>query len=84
MKRGIARALVAAMMAAAVMAGGAMTARAEVNPYITEGQHHVNGRDWRTACEAYSQTQRCRTEIMATQVREIDGQFVVKTDWYFN
>jgi len=52
-----------------------------VDVYTTPGTHSVNGREWRTTCEPYSQTRRCRTEIKATQVSEISGRFVSKTDW---
>ncbi len=84
MKRGIALALAAVVVAASAAMGGTLPAKAEVNPYITEGKHTVNGRGWRTTCEKYSQTKRCRTEIWATQVSEVKGRFVVKTGWYFN
>ena len=36
--------LVAVMVAALAMVGGTLPANAEVNPYITEGTHTVNGR----------------------------------------
>ncbi|RMB58191.1 leucine-rich repeat domain-containing protein [Tessaracoccus antarcticus] len=84
MKRKVAWALAAVMVAVSAAMGGTVPARADVNPYITEGTHHVNGRDWRTTCEPYSQTTRCRTEIKATQVSEVGGRFVVRTGWYFN
>nr|WP_231980520.1 polysaccharide deacetylase family protein [Tessaracoccus coleopterorum] len=38
-------------------------ARADFDVYTTPGEHTVNGRQWRTWCEPYSQTARCRTEI---------------------
>ncbi|MHA6526003.1 polysaccharide deacetylase family protein [Tessaracoccus sp. G1721] len=41
------------------------TARAEVNVYTTPGEHTVNGRQWRTWCEPYSQTARCTTQILS-------------------
>ncbi|GAA4895332.1 hypothetical protein GCM10025789_10990 [Tessaracoccus lubricantis] len=59
-------------------------AQAEVDIYITPGNHNVNNRQWRTTCEPYSQTERCRTEIMATVVKYEDGKFVQTTDWAFN
>ncbi|MDO5675890.1 MAG: M23 family metallopeptidase [Propionibacteriaceae bacterium] len=31
--------------------------------YVTEGEHTVGGRAWKTECEPYSQTERCRTFI---------------------
>lgn len=52
--------------------------------YTTPGFHKVNGRWWHTACEPYSQTIRCRTEIWATQVTVGGGRFVSKTGWHFN
>ncbi|MEO7587209.1 MAG: leucine-rich repeat domain-containing protein [Arachnia sp.] len=84
MKRKVALVLAAVVVAVSAAMGGTTPAKADVNPYITEGTHHVNGRDWRTTCEPYSQTTRCRTEIKATQVTEVGGRFVVKTGWYFN
>ncbi|MCC2593987.1 hypothetical protein LKO27_11275 [Tessaracoccus sp. OS52] len=59
-------------------------AEAEVDVYVTPGEHTVNGRLWNTACEPYSQTTRCRTEIQATQVTQVNGRFVQKTGWVFN
>lgn len=84
MKHKIALVLAAVVVAASTLAGGTLPAKAEVNVYTTEGIHNVNGREWRTTCEAYSQTKRCRTEIKATQVSQINGRFVAKTDWVFN
>lgn len=37
-----------------------------INVYLTPGTHNVNGRLWKTSCEAYSQTKRCRTEIWSS------------------
>jgi len=56
----------------------------QVDLYSTPGHHRVNGRDWFTTCEPYSQTVRCRTDIWATQVRMVEGKFVNQTGWYFN
>ncbi|MBB1509751.1 pullulanase-type alpha-1,6-glucosidase [Tessaracoccus sp. MC1756] len=54
-------------------------------PYTLPGLHMgLNGRDWNTTCEKYSQTERCRTEIWATVVVIQDGKFVRKTGWAFN
>lgn len=47
--------------------------------YLVDG-----GRHWRTDCEPYSQTERCRTEIWASQVVLESGRPVVKTGWMFN
>ncbi|MGO1383327.1 MAG: alpha/beta hydrolase-fold protein [Arachnia sp.] len=55
-----------------------------VDVYSTPGFHLVNGRNWFTTCEPYSQTIRCRTDIWATQVRLEGGQFVNRPGWYFN
>lgn len=56
----------------------------DVDVYTTPGHHHVNGREWNTACEPYSQTSRCRTEIVATQVRYANGSYSRVTGWAFN
>ncbi|MFD0865179.1 lamin tail domain-containing protein [Tessaracoccus lubricantis] len=54
-------------------------------PYTKPGVHrNLGGRDWNTTCEPYSQTERCRTEIWATVVKVVDGQFVRTTGWAFN
>lgn len=84
MKRKLVSVLAAVVLATASAFVGNLPARAEVNPYITEGTHHVNGRDWRTACEPYSQTKRCRAEIWATHITEVNGRFVTKNQWVFN
>ncbi len=52
--------------------------------YTTEGQHTVSGRAWRTTCEPYSQTRRCRTEIWATTVKRNGGGFDRREGWAFN
>ena len=44
----------------------------------------MNGRNWYTSCEPYSQTTRCRTEIWSTQVGYVAGKFVSRTGWHFN
>ncbi len=59
-------------------------AKAEVDIYTTDGVHNVNGRQWRTTCEPYSRTKRCRTEIFATQVSQVNGRFVQSNAWVFN
>ncbi|GAA4894285.1 hypothetical protein GCM10025789_09390 [Tessaracoccus lubricantis] len=54
-------------------------------PYTLPGVHKgLNGRDWNTTCEPYSQTERCRTDIWATVVVIEGGQFVRKSGWTFN
>lgn len=69
-----------------VLVGGlsAQEARADVDVYTTPGRHRVNGRDWRTTCEPYSVTTRCRTEILATTVTQHGGRFRSTTGWVFN
>ena len=52
--------------------------------YTTPGEHFHNGRRWRTACEPYSQTSRCRTDIWATTVAQVGARFVQTTGWAFN
>ncbi|MDO5736467.1 MAG: immunoglobulin domain-containing protein [Propionibacteriaceae bacterium] len=52
--------------------------------YNTPGYHKVNGRNWFTSCEPYSITQRCRTLIEATSVKEVGGHFVATNGWVFN
>ncbi|MGO1383589.1 MAG: M23 family metallopeptidase [Arachnia sp.] len=52
--------------------------------YTTQGQHTVSGRAWRTSCEAYSQTKRCRTEIWATVVTTDGSRFDRREGWAFN
>ncbi|MBB1510396.1 beta-N-acetylglucosaminidase domain-containing protein [Tessaracoccus sp. MC1756] len=53
-------------------------------PYTAPGIFELNGRQWMTTCEPYSQTQRCRTEIWATIVRVRGGEFVRENAWAFN
>lgn len=63
------------------------TAKPEVKrtaPYTLAGKHRLNGRDWQTSCEPYSQTERCLTEIWATVVVMENGQFARKNGWAFN
>lgn len=52
--------------------------------YSVPGEHLVNGRRWRTTCEPYSVTTRCRTEIWATQVTQVGGVFRQSNGWVFN
>ncbi len=56
----------------------------EKNIYITPGEHLKNGRKWRTTCEPYSATERCRTEIWSTEVVYKKGKLVKDTGWHFN
>jgi len=68
----------------ALMPLASPVAHADVDIYTSPGYHSVNGREWRTTCEPYSQTKRCRTEIKATQVSQQGGRFVQNTGWVFN
>ncbi len=52
--------------------------------YVTDGQHTVNNRAWKTVCEPYSQTKRCRTEIWSTQALQRNGSFSMVEGWVFN
>ncbi|RMB61900.1 endo-1,4-beta-xylanase [Tessaracoccus antarcticus] len=53
--------------------------------YTTPGFHRVNGRDWFTTCEPYSQTVRCTTKIWATTTtRSASGSYVNTNGWVFN
>lgn len=52
--------------------------------YTIPGERTVNGRKWRTTCEAYSATVRCRTEIFATLIHYAGGKYVRTDGWAFN
>ncbi|GAA4894905.1 hypothetical protein GCM10025789_10380 [Tessaracoccus lubricantis] len=52
--------------------------------YTVPGTRTVNGRQWRTSCEPYSATARCRTEIWATVVLLEGGRYVKTDGWAFN
>ena len=52
--------------------------------YNTPGHQTVNGREWYTTCEKYSQTTRCFANIKATKVTQVGGRFVARTDFVFN
>ncbi len=56
----------------------------EKNIYITPGEHTSGGRKWRTTCEPYSATDRCRTEIWSTEVVYSKGKLVKDNGWHFN
>lgn len=59
-----------------------------INVYVTPGTHNINGRLWRTACEAYSlpprPIDRCRTEIWATIITYSNGSYSQANGWAFN
>lgn len=80
------RILVAATLVAvaAVVALPRTDAAAEFDVYSTPGYHTINGRQWHTWCEPYSQTERCHTNILATQVRYENGAYVQSEGWVFN
>ncbi len=52
--------------------------------YNTPGYHNVNGREWFTTCEPYSQTKRCTTTLKATTVKWNGARYVVSNDYIFN
>ncbi|AQP43520.1 polysaccharide deacetylase family protein [Tessaracoccus flavus] len=68
------RSLFGLALATLIALGGAFAppAAADIDVYSTPGEHTINGRQWRTWCEPYSQTARCRTEL------------VVAGKWTFN
>ena len=82
--RKLLRVALAALVATAGAAVAMPAASAQIDVYATPGYHTINGRQWRTACEPYSITYRCRTEIKATVVNHVGGRFVQKTGWAFN
>ncbi|WP_040283291.1 hypothetical protein [Tessaracoccus massiliensis] len=56
----------------------------DFNVYTTPGVWDYNGRKWKTNCEPYSATERCRTEIWATQILYSGGKFSRVDGWAFN
>ncbi|MEO7586400.1 MAG: hypothetical protein ABIS84_00070 [Arachnia sp.] len=72
------------------LAGGAELAqiakmfRPMLEVYTIPGERTVNGRQWRTVCEDYSATQRCRTDIFATVIRKTPTGYVKVNGWAFN
>ena len=81
--RGVAGAI---LLAVALLVSGLTTplASADIDVYTTPGEHTLNGRQWRTWCEKYSQTARCRTEIWATTVTFTGGKYRSRNGWTFN
>lgn len=53
-------------------------------PYTAQGTHEIAGRQWRTTCEPYSQTERCRAEIWASTVKRTGSTYAIERDWAFN
>lgn len=84
--RNLVRIALASLMAVtgAAVAGPTASAEEPVDVYTTPGIHRVNGRTWLTACEPYSVTTRCHTQIQATVVSFVNGAFTVRTGWAFN
>ena len=66
------------------MIGLARLFRPMMEVYAVPGTHTVNGRDWRTTCENYSATARCRTDIWATQIKLVNGKYTQVNDFVFN
>ena len=56
----------------------------EDDVYSKAGTYALNNRLWKVACEPYSTTQRCLTEIWGTQVQTVRGQHQRVTGWQFN
>ncbi|MCG6567526.1 hypothetical protein [Tessaracoccus sp. ZS01] len=52
--------------------------------YTVPGERTVNSRQWRTTCEPYSATARCRTEIWASVITLKDGRYLKTDGWAFN
>lgn len=52
--------------------------------YTIAGERTVNGRQWRTTCESYSATARCRTEIFATVIKKTPSGYQTVKGWAFN
>lgn len=52
--------------------------------YTIPGEETVNGRKWRTTCESYSATARCRTEIFASTVERTSTGYRLVNGWAFN
>lgn len=79
-------ALASAALLAATAVVNAPVASADVDVYSTPGYHNINGREWFTKCEPYSQTTRCRTEIKATVVGydSAKKQYFQRYGWAFN
>jgi len=53
-------------------------------PYTLPGEHLINDRRWKTTCEPYSATERCRTEIWASTVVKDGGTYKAQPGWAFN
>lgn len=80
----LAKVLATILLAIVMALATAPFARADADLYVTPGDHTVNGRQWRTTCEPYSVTERCRTEIWGSVVERRGGTYVVANGWMFN
>lgn len=78
------KALLFALITLVALGWATPVANADVDVYITPGTHNVNGRQWRTTCEPYSATKRCRTEIWASVVIQNASGYQVANGWQFN
>ncbi|MBB1510342.1 hypothetical protein [Tessaracoccus sp. MC1756] len=58
--------------------------RPQMEVYTVPGERTVGGRKWRTTCEPYSETTRCRTEIWAHTVVPDGASFRRQEGWTFN
>ena len=52
--------------------------------YDREGMTTYNDRSWYTLCEPYSQTSRCRTDIVTTKTAYAGGRYIKTTTKTFN
>lgn len=52
--------------------------------YTIPGERTVNGRQWRTTCEGYSATARCRTDIFGTTIKKTSSGYRADNGWVFN
>lgn len=60
-------------------------AQANVDVYVTPGNHTINGRDWRTTCAPYSSNiERCTTEIAINQTKKVNGKWKTVKVFVFN
>lgn len=58
--------------------------RPQMEVYTVPGDHTVGGRLWRTTCEPYSHTTRCRSEIWANSVVPDGDTYRHQQGWTFN
>ncbi|WP_233557775.1 C40 family peptidase [Tessaracoccus antarcticus] len=66
-------------------AAHANTSSSQAKVYSQPGDHLVNGRYWKTACEKYSSSVvRCETKIWTTKIVKSGGANVSHKGWVFN